>query len=132
MSKSDYLENKLLDHVLGGPDYARPATVYLALFSAAPTDVGGGTELAGNGYARVAVTNNSTNFPAAAGGSKSNGVEIAFAAATADWVQATHFAYFDAAAAGNMLRWGALDNPVTAHTGESVKFPAGTLVATED
>ena len=30
MSKSDFLENKVLDHVLGGPDYARPATVYVA------------------------------------------------------------------------------------------------------
>jgi hypothetical protein len=51
-SKSNYLENKLLDHVYGGPDYPRPATVYVALFTAAPTDSGGGTEVSGSGVSR--------------------------------------------------------------------------------
>jgi hypothetical protein len=32
MSKSDYLEAKLQDHALGGPDYVRPATVHVALW----------------------------------------------------------------------------------------------------
>ncbi len=34
MSASNYLEQKLLDHVLGGPDFTRPATVYLTLHKA--------------------------------------------------------------------------------------------------
>ena len=50
-SKSDYLENEILDHVLGGADYSRPATVYIALYTAAPTDAGGGTEVTGGSYA---------------------------------------------------------------------------------
>src|SRR3989304_6558665 len=72
-SKSDFLENELLDHVLGNAAYAAPATVYFGLYSVGPSDVGGGTELTGSGYARIAVTNNATNFPAASGGAKSNG-----------------------------------------------------------
>src|SRR3989304_5914505 len=72
-SKSDFLENELLDHVLGNAAYAAPATVYFGLYSVGPSDVGGGTELTGSGYARIAVTNNATNYPAASGGAKSNG-----------------------------------------------------------
>ena len=79
--KSDYLENKVLDHVLGGGDYTRPATVYIGLYTATPSDSGGGTEVAGNGYDRADVTNNATNFPASSGGAKSNGTAITFAAA---------------------------------------------------
>ena len=32
-SKSNYLELKVLDHVLGGGDYTRPAKVYVALYT---------------------------------------------------------------------------------------------------
>jgi len=49
--KSDYLENKVLDHVLRNTSYTPPATVYLGLFTANPTDAGGGTEVSGNAYA---------------------------------------------------------------------------------
>lgn len=78
-SFSNYLENALLDHALGGGNYTRPATVYIALFTVAPSDAGGGTEVSGNNYSRAAVTNDATNFPAASGGAKSNGVAITFA-----------------------------------------------------
>jgi len=46
-SKSNYLEDELLDHVLGGADWARPATVYIALYTVTPGDAGGGTEVTG-------------------------------------------------------------------------------------
>ena len=87
---SDHLEDELLDHVFGGADYTRPTTLYLALYTAAPSDAGGGTECAGGSYARASVTNDATNFPAASGGAKSNGTAIAFAQATASWGTATH------------------------------------------
>jgi hypothetical protein len=48
--KSDYLELELLDHVLGGADYSRPSPVHVALFTATPSDSGGGTEVSGNNY----------------------------------------------------------------------------------
>lgn len=40
-SFSDYLENKVLDHVFGNTALVSPTTVYLALFTANPTDAGG-------------------------------------------------------------------------------------------
>jgi hypothetical protein len=132
MSKSDFLENKILDHILGGPDYVRPANVYVALFTAAPTDAGGGTEASGGSYARAAVTNDATHWPAGAGGVKSNGVAITFAQATAPWGTVVAFALFDALVAGNMLMWGALTTNKTVGTGDTPSFPIGSLVFTED
>ena len=49
---SDYLEDKVLDHVFGGNAYTAPSTLYVALYTVAPTDTGGGTEVSGGSYAR--------------------------------------------------------------------------------
>lgn len=132
-SKGDYLENKLLDHVLGGGDYSRPATVYVALYTATPSDSGGGTEVSGGSYARVAVTNNSTNWPAASGGSKSNGTAITFPTPSANWGTVTSFGILDAATSGNLLYWGALSASKTINNGDAApQFAAGALTITED
>ena len=131
-SKSDYLENKILDHVLGGGDYARPATVYIALYTVAPTDAGGGTEVTGGSYVRKSVTNNVTNFPAAVSGAKSNGTEIIFAEATASWGTVVAFGIFDAATAGNLLYWADLAASKAIGSGDTAKFAFGDLDLTED
>lgn len=132
MSKSNYLEDKVNDHVLGGPDFTRPATVYVALFTAAPNDAGGGTEVTGGSYARKDVTNNDTNWPASSSGVKANGTDIVFATPTADWGTVTHFGIFDAVTAGNLLYWGALASSKVVQSGDPTKFPAGDLTVTED
>jgi hypothetical protein len=131
-SKSDYLENQLLDHVLGGPDYTRPATVYVALYTVAPTDVGGGTEVSDGSYARVAVVNNATNWPAASGGATANGTEVTFPTATADWGECVAFAILDADSGGNFLYWGDLTVAKTVNNGDTAKFAVGALDVTED
>lgn len=138
--KSDYLEAKLLDLVLGANAFSAPATVYIALFTAAPSDAGGGTELTGvSNYVRLAVTNNSTNFPNASGTSpttKSNGTAFTFVTATADWAAgATTIGWvgvFDAATTGNMLYWAAVTVAKNCLNGDTVSFPIGTLTFTED
>lgn len=132
MGKSNYLEDKILDHMLGGGDYARPATVYVALYTSAPTDAGGGTEVSGGSYARAAVTNNATNFPAAASGLKTNGTAITFATASGAWGTATHFGVFDALSGGNLLFWGSLTAPRTITNGDTFSFGIGQLSFTED
>lgn len=134
MSKSNYLENKVLDHVLGGGDFTRPATVYIALSTTDPTPDGAGTftEPSGNNYSRLAVTNNSTNFPAASSGAKSNGVDFTFATPSGTWGTITHFAVFDASSAGNMLFWAELTTPKTINSGDEVLFPAGDMDFVED
>jgi hypothetical protein len=108
-SKSNFLELEVLDHVLGNAAYSAPATVYMALFTAVSADGGTFTEVAGNAYARVAITNNATNWPAAASGLKANGTVITFPQATpAGWGTIRGWGLYDAATVGNLLYWGLL------------------------
>lgn len=130
-SFADYLENKLLDHVFGATVYTAPATLYVALFTAAPTDAGGGTEVTGGSYARVAVTNNVANFPNAAAGAKSNGNPITFATATADWGTVVAAGIYDAAAAGNLIGWCTITSQ-SVPTGVTASIAAGSLNITLD
>lgn len=134
-SKGDYLESAILDHVLGGPDFTRPATVYIHLYTVDEDDTGAtGTEVSTDdwsNYARVAVTNNDTNFPGAVNGSKSNGAIIDFGTATIvpANVIVTCAAVRDVS--GNLLYWAELTADKTITDGDPVTFPIGSLVFTE-
>ena len=134
--KSQYLEKALLDHVFGKTTYTGPTTVYVGLLTAAPSDTGGGTEVSGGSYARAGLTNNTTNFPNATGGSpasKSNGAAITFPAPTANWGTITHFGIYDASSAGNLLYWAALTASKTVNNGDAApSFAIGALSITED
>ena len=124
---TNYLIDKLNDHAFGGGDFTRPATVYLALTSTVPTKGAAGTELSGNGYARKAVTNNATNFPASANGAKSNGTDIVFATATGNWAEAKGAEIYDDPTAGNRLGWAELPVYKTVQSGDTAKILAGEL-----
>lgn len=65
---TDYLENKILDHVLGNSTYTPPSTVYIGLAVSVSDDGTITGEPSGGSYARIAVANNATNFPAVSGG----------------------------------------------------------------
>lgn len=125
--KSDYLENKILDHVLRNTAYTSPTTVYMALFTAAPTDAGGGTEVSTGNYARTAIT-----FGAAASGAIANSGAVNFPTPSGSWGACTHFGIFDASTAGNLLYWGALAQTETPLSGNTVTFPIGDIDITED
>lgn len=127
---SDYLENKLIDYLLRAQAYTAPATVYVALFTAAPSDSGGGTEVTGGSYARVAVTSSlanwagtqsagSTSASSGTGGATSNNGAITFPSPTANWGVVTHMGIFDASTAGNLLFHGALTTSKTVNNGDS-------------
>ncbi len=133
MSFSDFLENELLDHVWSNTAYVAPATLYVALSTADPLDDGSGlAEPVGNAYARVAVPNNLTEWPAAAGGSKTHANNITFPVATGAWGTITHFAVFDALTAGNQLGSGALTTPRVVALGDQPRFDAGDIIVTLD
>ena len=136
-AKSNYLEGKVLDAVLGNQSFPANATVYLALFSVTPTGAGGGTEATGSGYVRLAITNNLTNWPAATGGSpasKSNGTVLTMATATGDWSAAANqvaWGLFDASSGGNLLYWGALSVAKPILNGDTPSFAIGAITITE-
>lgn len=131
MSKTNYERNRALDSRYGGGAYVKPGTVYLALFTAAPGVGGGGTEVAGGSYARVAITNDATNFPNAAAGAKANANAATFAAATAAWGTIGWAALFDALAGGNMQDFAALAANKTVQIGDVIQFAAGSIAFQE-
>ncbi len=133
MSKSAFLAEALIDHVYGGPAYVKPATVYFALFTTAPTepDGVGAVEMTGFGYSRAARTNDATNFPA--GNPKSNGTDVIFSDAIGgQWGPLVGWGIYDASIGGNLLHFGSFGSPVTVPAGETARFVVGSLVLTED
>lgn len=125
--KTNYLETQLLNHVLRATAYSSPTTIYVGLFTVAPDEAGGGTEVTGGSYARQQVT-----FTAPAPDSCSNDADVTFPTATADWGTVTAFALFDAASAGNMLYFTTLTASRQILTGDQFRFPSGQLVVQED
>lgn len=129
---SDYLEGQLIAHIFRTASFTKPTVLAVGLFTAAPTDAGGGTEVTGGSYARATLNPLDANWaaPSAGNGVTSNSSTITFATPTAGWGLVTHFAIFDAASAGNLLFWGALTTSKTINSGDTVSFPAGSLTIT--
>lgn len=136
---SDYLENKMIDFVLRGQSFTPPATAYIGLLTAAPSDTGGGTEVSGGSYARVSVASNLMNWAGTQGsgtttassgssGTTSNNANITFPVPTADWGVVRAVGIFDAASGGNLLIYGNLTINKTVNNGDSAPvFQPATL-----
>lgn len=122
MGFTNYLGNKLLDHAFRNVEYVRPATVYLALFTAAPSDAGGGTEVSGFGYARQAIT-----LGAAAAKAQASTAVIEFGPDTGtNWGTISHVGIFDALTVGNLMAW--VDNAdLVIQVGDYYRVPIGSL-----
>lgn len=127
-SFTDYTENLVLNWLLTTNSATRPTAWYVGLFTAAPSDTGGGTEVAGSGYARTAtgaITVSGTATTA------TNAAAIEFAAASGgNWGTITHAAIFDASTGGNMIAWSALTTSRTINDGDVFRIPAGSLTVT--
>lgn len=124
---SDYLENEILDHILGTGAYTMPATVYVGLSTASFNDDNSGTELTGNNYARESIT-----FAAASSGSADNSAAVEFNAATGSWGTVSHFGLFDALSGGNLLIHGALTASKVISSGDILKIAIGDMDITAD
>lgn len=129
---TDYLEGQLIAHLFRTGSFTKPTVLAVGLFTAAPSDAGGGTEVTGGSYARATLNPLDANWAAPVGGNgvTSNSSTITFATPSATWGLVTHFAIFDAASAGNMLFWAPLTTSKTINSGDSVTFPAGLLTVT--
>ena len=117
---SNYLENKILDHFLGTTSYTMPTDVYVALYTAAPSDAGGGTEATGGSYARQIAT-----FSSASGGATSNDSNIDFASMPASTIVA--IGVHDALTSGNLLVWGTLSSNKALDAGDTLRIATGDL-----
>jgi len=121
MSFTNFLETEILDHVFAGAAYTAPSQHYLALYTAAPGEAAGGTELSGSAYVRKAV-----NF-ATSGATTSNNAAIEFPTATGNWGTVTHVGVFDAASSGNLMAYATLSSSKAIATGDVFRVPSGDL-----
>ena len=124
---SDYLENEILDHILGTGAYTMPTTVYVGLSTGSFNDDNSGIELTGNNYARESIT-----FAAASSGSADNSAAVEFNAATGSWGTVSHFGLFDALSGGNLLIHGALTASKVISSGDILKIAIGDMDITAD
>jgi len=122
---SDFLENKANEVLARAASYTGAGAVYMALFTIAPTDAGGGTEAAYSGYARQAVS-----FSAPASQSIANSNALTYAAVTGAPVTVVALGIFDASTVGNLLAWVAL-TPTLAYAINDVPiFDVGGITVT--
>lgn len=145
---SDYLENKLIDHVFRNVSYTAPTSLAVALCTAAPTDASTGATIAevsqasSSGYTRVNLNQSTTNWAATngattttnpssgTGGTTSNNSAITFPVAGSNYnAQVTHVAILDSFTygAGNVLFWGQLSVAKTVSTGDTFSFAISQL-----
>lgn len=124
---SDYLENKLLDHVLRNVSYTSPSTVYVALYTSNPADDNSGTEVSGGSYARQALA-----VTTATAGIVTSSADITFPQATANWGTISHIGIMDALTSGNLLMHTPLTTSKSIDSGDILKISSGNLTATLD
>jgi len=121
---SNYLENKILDHLLKNTAYTPPSAIYIGLSTADPLDDGSGmAEPSGKGYARVEIP----NWDTASSRGTQNEELFTFPETRGSWGDLTHFALFDALTSGNMLAHGALTTTRSPVNGDSIFFKPGTV-----
>lgn len=120
---TDYLEDALLKHVFTNTAYTSPTTVYAALFTVAPSDTGGGTEVSGGAYARQSMAFSVSGTSTLA----TNSAAVEYPTATADYGTVVAVGIFDAASSGNLLAYANLTTSKTVSTGDVFRFNAGDV-----
>jgi len=130
---STYAERKLLDHVFKNTSFTSPQA-HIGLFTSDPTDSASGTEVSGNGYARIRIDNKMSSATASSDNSQiTNSSVITFAAADGGaFGTITHIGIFDASSSGNLLAHGALAASKVISDGDTFQINASGLVITID
>ena len=121
---SKYLRNKMLDSTLRNIPYVSTA-VYLALYTATPTESSAGTELLATGYTRLPIS-----FGAPVDGIISNNADVTFPITTVSWGDIKGIGIFNALTGGDLLYYGDLTTTRTVTTGTQLIFQTGQLQIT--
>jgi hypothetical protein len=127
-SFSDYTENLVLTWLFTTSSATRPTAWYVGLYTAAPSDTGGGTEVSGNAYARkvtgtISGSGTATTF--------TNAAAIEFAPASGgNWGTIGWAGIFDAVSGGNLLAWAPLTTSRVINDGDVFRIPASSLTIT--
>lgn len=126
---TNYAEDLVLDWLLTNASATRPTAWYVALYTVAPGEAGGGTEVSGGSYARTAVT---FTVSGTAPTTASNSSAVEFPAATGSWGTIVAAGIFDASTSGNLLAFADLTTSKTVDTGDVLRFNTGEIDVTLD
>ena len=126
MSLSNIFETTTLNWLFTATSVTRPTAWYIALYTVAPTDGGGGTEISGNAYVREAVAMSVT------GDNATNTGAVEWPTASGTWGTIVAVGVFDALSAGNLIAYGNLTVSKTITSGDVFRIPAGDLDITMD
>lgn len=127
-AKSQYLDNVVLASALTNVSFPTITTVYVALFTVAPTPTTAGTEVTDANYARIAAA-----FSAPSAGSTANTGTLSFfgAGAASAVGSVVAVAIMDAATVGHILYFGLLTTSKTVGIGDTMSFAGSALSVTE-
>jgi len=135
-SFSDFLENEILDHVVGKGDYNMPtASVALVISSVVDADDGAAINECVSTYGYQRVVTAASDWNAASGGSITNAGAITFPTASGGaYGTVVGFALCNTSVVltGEVLLWGDLSTSKTVGDGDTVEFAAGDLTITLD
>lgn len=123
MPKSYYLAQAILDHITDNTAYTPASDLYLALYTTAPTQSGGGTEVSGTSYARQVIAFGAAN----SSGVATNSGTITFPSAGSNWGTVVAVGIFDALTDGNLLGYDYLSQARAIYTGDTIIFNIGEI-----
>jgi hypothetical protein len=136
---TDFLEQALADHFFRTATFAKPAALWIGLFTTAPADDGtGGVEVTGGGYLRRQLDPGDANW-LRTGSVITNIPTVQYPTPTADWGLVIGAGLFSASTSGTLYIYGPLIpvigddgntifNGVNVLSGEtSVRFDTGQL-----
>lgn len=126
---TNFSEDLVLDWLLTNASATRPTAWYVALYTVAPGEAGGGTEVSGGSYARTAVT---FTVSGTAPTTASNSGAVEFPTATGSWGTIVAAGIFDAQTSGNLLAYADLTTSKTVDSGDVLRFNTGEIDITLD
>jgi len=128
MAASNYLENKIRDHIHGVAAYTAPANVYFGLHTANPGEDGATGEVAAASYTRAAYVNSTAGWNTSALGASTNKISVRFPDALESWGTVSHYSKWDAFTGGNCLEYGSLAAGGTlVSSGDVPRFSIGDI-----
>ena len=128
---TNYLEDKVINHLFGSVTFTRPGTYYCGLLTVTPTDSAAGTEVSGGAYARQSIAWTITGTGTAQAASSA---DLTWPAATTDWGTVIVAGVYDALTSGNLVAFETLTksdfttaNPKIINSGDIFKISSGSL-----
>ena len=126
MSLSNAFETTTLEWLFTTTSVTRPTAWYLALYTVAPSEAGGGTECSGTSYARQSFT------MSVSGNQATNTANVEYPTAGSSWGTIVAVGVFTALTGGTLIAYGNLTASKTIATGDVLRVPAGDLDITLD